>query len=97
VFLPYLGDYLHLMAVGQNFYGIFSANNTPNPANFPAGVTFQRNCDKTKHVLFDVDGKTPVDISIDPFFFQSHAVERVLRQRSRRRGKLPFPRRSASA
>jgi hypothetical protein len=70
VFLPYLGDYLHLMAVGQNFYGIFSANNTPNPANFPAGVTFQRNCDKTKHVLFDVDGKTPVDISIDPFFFK---------------------------
>ena len=70
VFLPYLGDYLHLMAVDQVFYGIFSANNTPNPANFPAGVTFQRNCDTTKHVLFDVDGTTPVDVSIDPFFFK---------------------------
>jgi hypothetical protein len=56
--------------VDQNFYGIFSANNTPNPANFPAGVTFQRNCDTAKHVLFDVDGKTPVDVSIDPFFFK---------------------------
>jgi hypothetical protein len=69
-FLPYLGDYLHLMAVDVNFYGIFSANNTPDPANFPAGVTFQRNCDTGKHVLFDVDGTTPVDVSIDPFFFK---------------------------
>ncbi len=70
IFLPYLGDYLHLMAVDQIFYGIFSANNTPNPANFPAGVSFQRNCDTTTHALFDVDGTTPVDVSIDPFFFK---------------------------
>ncbi len=69
-FLPYLGDYLHLMAVDQVFYGIFSANNTPNPANFPAGVSFQRNVDMTKHVLLGVDGTTPIDVSIDPFFFK---------------------------
>src|SRR5215472_5323013 len=70
VFLPYLGDYLHLMALDQTFYGIFSANNTPDPSNFPAGVSFQRNCDLVKHMLFDVDGVTPVDVSIDPFFFK---------------------------
>ena len=70
VMLPYLGDYLHLMAIGNSFYGIFSANNTPNPANFPSGVVFQRNHDPVAHTLFDVDGTTPVDISIDPFFFK---------------------------
>ena len=69
-FLPYLGDYLHLMAVDQVFYGIFSANNTPNPANFPVGVSFQRNVDLTRHLLLGVDGTTPVDVSIDPFFFK---------------------------
>ena len=70
VMLPYLGDYLHLMAVGRDFYGIFSANNTPDPANFPNGVVFQRNHDLATHKLLDVDGVTPVDISIDPFFFK---------------------------
>ena len=29
IFQPYLGDYVHLLCVGKNFYGIFSANNTP--------------------------------------------------------------------
>ena len=29
-FDPYLGDYDHLVAVGKDFYGIFSANNTPD-------------------------------------------------------------------
>jgi hypothetical protein len=68
--LPYLGDYLHLMAIDNDFYGVFSANNTPDPANFPNGVVFQRNHDRDTHRLFDVDGLTPVDISIDPFFFK---------------------------
>jgi hypothetical protein len=58
------------MALDQTFYGIFSANNTPDPTNFPVGVSFQRNCDLVKHVLFDVDGVTPIDVSIDPFFFK---------------------------
>ncbi len=70
VMLPYLGDYLHLMAIGNNFYGIFSANNTPDRANFPNGVQFQRNYDPATHTLLDVDNVTPVDISIDPFFFK---------------------------
>jgi hypothetical protein len=68
--LPYLGDYIHMQAVGRDFYGIFAANNTPDPANFPNGVVYQRNHDFSTHRLLDTDSTTPVDISIDPFFFK---------------------------
>lgn len=68
--LPYLGDYVHLLTVGKDFYGVFSANNTPNKQNFPSGVIYQRNADFTHMRLLDLDGTTPVDISIDPFFFK---------------------------
>ena len=70
VFQPYLGDYLYMMAVGRTFYGIFSANNTPDHANFPNGVTYQRNASFTSHTLRNVDNVTPVPVSIDPFFFK---------------------------
>jgi hypothetical protein len=68
-FHPYLGDYIYLTAVGTTFYGIFSANNTPDNANFPSGVTYQRNANFTTHQLLNVDNATPVAVSIDPFFF----------------------------
>lgn len=74
-FLPYLGDYVYLAAgptsflIPWTFYGVFSANNTPNNANFPNGVKFQRNANFTTHQLLNVDNKTPVAVSIDPFFF----------------------------
>jgi hypothetical protein len=70
IFDPYLGDYDHLMAVGKDFYGVFSANNTPDKSHFPNGVIYQRNADFTTHRLLAVDGKTPVHVSIDPFFFK---------------------------
>lgn len=69
-FDPYLGDYDRLVAVGNDFYGIFSANNTPDNANFPQGVTYQRNANFTTHTLLNIDNRTPVDVSIDPFFFK---------------------------
>ncbi len=69
-FIPYIGDYVHLMALGRVFYGIFSANNTPNLANFPQGVTYQRNANFTTQTLLNTDNVTPVPISIDPFFFR---------------------------
>jgi hypothetical protein len=69
-FDPYLGDYDHLVAVGQDFYGIFSANNTPDQANFPNGVVYQRNADFATQRLLALDGTTPVAPSIDPFFFK---------------------------
>jgi len=68
-FDPYLGDYDHLMSVGKDFGGVFCANNTPKKSNFPKGVTYQRNVNFTDHTLLDVDNATPVDASIDPFFF----------------------------
>jgi hypothetical protein len=69
-FDPYLGDYDHLVAVEKNFYGIFSAGNTPDHANFPSGVVYQRNADFTSRKLLSLDGHTPVGSSIDPFFFK---------------------------
>ena len=69
-FDPYLGDYEHLMTVGKDFYGVFSANNTPKKTNFPSDVVYQRNANWNSNTLLDVDNVTPVAISIDPFFFK---------------------------
>jgi hypothetical protein len=69
-FDPYLGDYAHLLALGNTFYGIFSANNEPNLEHFPNGVVYQRNHDFGKKQLLNTDGDSPVDPSIDPFFFK---------------------------
>jgi hypothetical protein len=69
-----IGDYLHLMAVGRDFYGVFSADNAPNPANFPNHVSYLRYADFTTHQLFaDAAHTIPVPTSIDPFFF--HVTE----------------------
>jgi hypothetical protein len=65
---PHLGDYIDLQVHGRDFYGIFSTNNTPDRANFPQGVRYQRNADFTGKQLYDVSGVTPVAASIDPFF-----------------------------
>jgi hypothetical protein len=69
-FDPYLGDYEHLMSVGKDFYGVFSANNTPRKQNFPNGVTYQRNANFGTQTLLHTDNTTPVKVSIDPFFFR---------------------------
>ena len=68
-FDPYLGDYAHLMAVGRRFYGVFSASNAPDMANFPQGVRYQRLVDFSTHRLLREDGGA-VRTSIDPFFFR---------------------------
>lgn len=69
-FQPYLGDYCDLMCVGKNFYGVFSASNLPDLANFPQGVTYQRNADFTSKTLRNTDDSADVAVSIDPFFFR---------------------------
>jgi Abnormal spindle-like microcephaly-assoc'd, ASPM-SPD-2-Hydin len=69
-FDPYLGDYLYMMAVGTSFYGIFSASNTPDHANFPNGVSYQRNANFGTKTLLAADNVTPVAVSIDPFVFK---------------------------
>lgn len=68
-FLPYLGDYMDMKSPGKDFCGIFSTNNRPVLANFPIGVTYQRNANFGSQTLFAADGVTPVPVSIDPFFF----------------------------
>jgi len=68
-FLPYLGDYARLLAVGNDFYGVFCGSNHPDKHNFPNGVAYQRNVDWSARTLLDLDGASPVPDSIDPFFF----------------------------
>ncbi|HEX2454757.1 MAG TPA: choice-of-anchor D domain-containing protein [Vicinamibacterales bacterium] len=63
-----IGDYASLIAVDTDFYGIFSANNTPNTANFAPGVVFLRNHNFATQTLTDL-ANNPVPVSIDPFFF----------------------------
>jgi len=69
-FDPYLGDYDHLMAIGKDFYGIFSGSNSPRKENFPSGIVYQRNVNWNTNTLLDVDNATTVNPSIDPFFFR---------------------------
>jgi hypothetical protein len=78
VMRTYLGDYIKLLSVGEDFYGIFSAGNEPVKANFPSGVTYQRNVNWATQTLLGNDGVTPVPTSIDPFFFKlSFGVPKV--------------------
>lgn len=68
--LPYLGDYETMLAYGRDFYGVFSASNYPDHANFPHGVIFRRYADFERHKLYANQAKTTeVDESIDPYFF----------------------------
>lgn len=66
---PYLGDYIRMLALGTDFYGVFSGSNAPDKAHFPNDVCYQRGVDWTRHTLLNIDNKTPVHVSIDPFFF----------------------------
>ncbi len=66
----FMGDYLDLAAVGRTFYGVFPALNTPDAANFPQGVIFQRNADFGTHQLRNLGNTANVAASIDPFFFK---------------------------
>jgi hypothetical protein len=88
-FLPYIGDYIRLLTVGADFYGVFSGNNTPDMANFPNGVSYQRGADWNTHTLVSTDGVTPVAASIDPFFF--HWSEAVVPIRGRGRAPVITP------
>jgi hypothetical protein len=71
VFDPYIGDYASLVAAGPNFYGVFTASNFPDAANFLPGVVFQRYVDWGAHKLYaDAAHTTEVAPSIDPYFFE---------------------------
>ena len=82
----------HEVAVGKDFCGIFSTSNVPNNANFPIGVTYQRNANFATHTLFARDGVTVVQPSIDPFFFSLDGARG--RRRLLRRATGPTARRA---
>jgi hypothetical protein len=69
-----IGDYANVVAIGKTFYGAFSANNTPNAANFPNGVNYLRNADWTTQQLRNTTNTANVNVSIDPFFFRVEPV-----------------------
>jgi hypothetical protein len=74
-FLPYLGDYNFMLAVENEFRGIFSTNNAPVLGNFPSvRPVYQRRADFTTGRLLDAAGGT-VNVSIDPFFFSATAIQ----------------------
>ncbi|HEV7504434.1 MAG TPA: hypothetical protein VGS07_05960 [Thermoanaerobaculia bacterium] len=65
-----IGDYDHMMAVGKDFFGVFSADNAPDKSNFPNvdKLVFQREHDA--HALYPDSNHTfPVGRSVDSFFF----------------------------
>lgn len=68
--VPYLGDYIDLVSVGQEFFGVFSANNDFAASVFPNGLTYVRKAPGTPVML---GYGLMVEISIDPYFF---ALER---------------------
>src|SRR5438445_9716226 len=67
-FLSYISSYDYLLSVGNEFRGVFSAYNSPDLANFPQGVTYQRAANFSTKILNDGSGN-PVPVSIDPFYF----------------------------
>lgn len=70
------GDYNFIQAHGRDFYGTFATDNTPDLANFPHGVRYQRNVNFATKQLLDLTGTTVIGTSIDPFFFKiSHEEE----------------------
>lgn len=76
-----VGDYLNMVAVGKNFYGVFSSYNSLTSASFPAGITWLRNktADGDPMPRFlGVDGTTTVAPSIDPFFFRTTEIDPAL-------------------
>jgi hypothetical protein len=70
-----IGDYTDLVAVGNTFYGVFSALNYPDKSKFPHGVKYLRNADFTTHKLRNTTNTGDVITSIDPFFFKISPIE----------------------
>ena len=69
-FDPYLGDYDHVAADGNDLCGIFSTSNEPDLTHFPNGVVYQRNANFATRKLLGLDSVTTISASIDPFFFR---------------------------
>jgi hypothetical protein len=68
-FFP-LGDYEHLLAIEDKFYGVFCANNYPDKSNFYPGIKYHRHVDWNTHTLYaDAAHTIVVSPSVDPYVF----------------------------
>ncbi len=65
-----IGDYDHMMAVGKDFFGVFSADNAPSKSFFPdvTKLVFQRQ-NNAGTLYADSTHMSTVQTSVDPFFF----------------------------
>ena len=63
-----IGDYSNLVAIGNDFYGVFSAYNEPDLSNFPVGVVYLRNHDFNTKRLLNINNSAVVPPSVDPHF-----------------------------
>ena len=71
---PYVGDYMNLISVGNDFYGAFSTSADITPSNFPEGLaTPARNPPIVDPNVCQEESITP-EMSIDPYFF---SIERI--------------------
>jgi hypothetical protein len=68
-----IGDYCNLISIEKDFYGVFSAYNEPDLANFPKGVTYLRNHKFSTKELLDLTNSKSVKPSVDPFFLHCQA------------------------
>jgi uncharacterized repeat protein (TIGR01451 family) len=91
---PYVGDYIQVKSVGNNFYGAFCASGNPLVADFPSGVYYQRDVQvvtKAGTTVYNnftltangklwsaTTGGVAVAASIDPFFFYDIAPEWIV-------------------
>ena len=67
--MPYMGDYMDLKAINDDFYGVFSSTSDMSASNFPLGVTYART--PTVAQLAKCPDATPQpETSIDPYFFR---------------------------
>lgn len=76
----FTGDYSRLVAVGSDFYGVFPAMNSPNPANFfpNGGGSFRYQRNTMGNSLIGSDGVTVINPSVDPFFFKVQQRDCIL-------------------
>jgi hypothetical protein len=68
-----IGDYCNLISIEKDFYGVFSAYNEPDLANFPKGVTYLRNHKFSTKELLDLTNSKSVKPSVDPLFLHCQA------------------------
>jgi hypothetical protein len=72
--IPYMGDYMNLVAVGNDFFGAFSTSADITPSNFPEGIALPKRNAPSPDPVVCQEPPENAEMSIDPYFF---AIERT--------------------